>query len=158
MTVETTAQHEALVESLMDPLRWPEGGAGRQRIDTHISTVILAGEVAYKLKKPLDLGFLDFFSIEARQSACEAELRLNHRLAPQIYQAVCAVTGSIERPKIDGDGDVIDWAVRMRRFDPAAILSNLVDRLDAGLIGALAEQVARFHQDAARCDPAEARW
>jgi len=153
VTVETTAQHEALVESLMDPLRWPEGGAGRQRIDTHISTVILAGEVAYKLKKPLDLGFLDFFSIEARQSACEAELRLNHRLAPQIYQAVCAVTGSIERPKIDGDGDVIDWAVRMRRFDPDAILSKLMHRLDAGLIESLAVLVARFHTETGSCDP-----
>jgi len=53
VTVETMAQHEALVESLMDPVRWPEGGADRHRIDTHISTVILAGEIAYKLKKPL---------------------------------------------------------------------------------------------------------
>jgi len=156
VTVETTAQHEMLVRSLMDPAHWPEGGGDRQRIDTHISTVVLAGDVAYKLKKPLDLGFLDFFTIDARHRACVEELRLNSRLAPQIYQAVSAITGSIERPQIDGDGVPIDWAVRMRRFDPAAILSNLVDRLDAGLIGALAEQVARFHQDAARCDPAEA--
>ena len=150
MTVETTAQHEALIQSLMDPVRWPEGGANRQRIDTHISTVILAGDVAYKLKKPLDLGFLDFFSIEARQRACNEELRLNSRLAPQIYQAVCAVTGSIERPRIDGDGEIVDWAVRMRRFDPDAILSKLMHRLDAKLIDSLAERVARFHADTAR--------
>lgn len=156
VTVETTAQHEMLVQSLMDPARWPEGGADRQRIDTHISTVILAGDVAYKLKKPLDLGFLDFSTVDARQRACSDELRLNSRLAPQVYQAVCAVTGSIGRPQIDGDGEVIDWAVRMRRFDPDAILSNLMDRLDSDLIGSLAECVAGFHQAAARCDPAEA--
>lgn len=155
MTVETTAQHEALIQSLMDPVCWPEGGGNRKRIDTHISTVILAGDVAYKLKKPLDLGFLDFFSIEARHRACIEELRLNSRLAPHIYQAVCAVTGSIDRPQIDGDGEIVDWTVRMRRFDPDAILSKLMHRLDAKLIDLLAQRVARFHADTAKCDPAE---
>jgi aminoglycoside phosphotransferase family enzyme/predicted kinase len=155
VTVETTAQHEALIQSLMDPVRWPGGGSNRQRIDTHISTVILAGDVAYKLKKPLDLGFLDFYSIEARHRACNEELRLNRRLAPHIYQAVCAVTGSIDRPQIDGDGEIVDWAVRMQRFDPDAILSKLMHRLDAKLIDLLAERVARFHADTAKCDPAE---
>ena len=153
MTVDSTGQHEALVRSLMDPACWPEGGADRRRIDTHISTVVLAGDVAYKLKKPLDLGFLDFFTIEARRRACEEELRLNSRLAPQIYQAVCAVTGSIERPTIDGDGEAIDWAVRMHRFDPDAILSGLMHRLDARLIETLAERVALFHAQTEVCAP-----
>ena len=153
MSVETTAQHEALIQSLMDPARWPDGGKDRQRIDTHISTVLLAGEVAYKLKKPLDLGFLDFATLESRRRACNEELRLNSRLAPQIYQAVCAVTGSIDRPQIDGAGPVIDWAVRMRRFDPEAILSRLTARLNPLLIDSLATQVARFHTLAAVCDP-----
>ena len=151
MTVETTGQHEALIRSLMDPACWPEGGDDRRRIDTHISTVVLAGDVAYKLKKPLDLGFLDFFTIEARRRACEEELRLNSRLAPQIYQAVCAVTGTIERPTIDGDGEAIDWAVRMRRFDPDAILSGLMHRLDTRLIETLAERVALFHAQTRVC-------
>ena len=153
MSVETTAQHEALIQSLMDPARWPDGGSNRQRIDTHISTVLLAGEVAYKLKKPLDLGFLDFATLESRRRACEEELRLNSRLAPQVYQAVCAVTGSIERPQMDGSGPVIDWAVRMRRFDPDAILSRLVAQLNPALINLLATRVARFHALAAACDP-----
>ena len=151
VTVETTTQHEALIQSLMDPNRWPEGGADRRRIDTHISTVILAGDLAYKLKKPLDLGFLDFVSLSARQRACNEELRLNSRLAPQIYQTVCAVTGSIERPQIDGAGEVLDWAVRMRRFDPDAILSKQLERIDAKLIAGLAERVADFHAETAVC-------
>lgn len=155
MGVETMANHEALVRSLMDPSRWPAGGANRQRIDTHISTVILAGEVAYKLKKPLDLGFLDFYTLDARQHACEEELRLNRRLAPHIYQAVCAVTGSIDRPGIDGTGEIIDWAVRMRRFDPDAILSRQMHRLDGRLIESLAVRVARFHSDTESCPPGE---
>ena len=153
MSVETTAQHEALIQSLMDATRWPGGGENRQRIDTHISTVLLAGEVAYKLKKPLDLGFLDFSTLESRRRACNEELRLNRRLAPHIYQAVCAVTGSIDRPRIDGTGPVIDWAVRMRRFDPDAILSAMMARLNTGLIDSLATQVARFHAAADICGP-----
>jgi aminoglycoside phosphotransferase family enzyme/predicted kinase len=139
----------------MDPRRWPQGGAGRRRIDTHISTVVLAGELAYKIKKPLDLGFLNFLSLESREHYCHEELRLNSRHAPQIYQAVCAVTGSIEAPRIDGEGEAIDWAVRMARFDPDAILSNLAERLDPALIERLAVRVAAFHAEAARCPEAE---
>lgn len=154
MAIETPEQHEALVASLMQPVRWPQGGEARRRIDTHISSVVLAGDLAYKLKKPLDLGFLDFLSLQARHRACLEELRLNRRLAPQIYLRVSAVTGSIEAPRIDGDGPVIDWAVCMRRFDPDAILSRLVDRIDGQLIETLATEVARFHQTIARCDPA----
>ena len=155
MSVDTLEQHETLVRSLMDLERWPQGGGDRRRIDTHISTVILAGAVAYKIKKPLDLGFLNFLRLEARLAACHEELRLNRRLAPDIYQAVCAITGSVEAPAIDGDGEVIDYAVRMRRFDPDAILSNLAAGLQPALIEQLAERVARFHLHADRCAECE---
>jgi hypothetical protein len=149
VTIDSLEQHEALVQSLMDQSRWPAGGADRRRIDTHISTVLLAGDVAYKLKKPLDLGFLDFMSLDSRHAACLEELRLNRRLAPDIYQAVCAITGSVEAPDIDGAGPVIDWAVRMQRFDPDAILSNRTEGLSSGLIERLALRIAEFHARAA---------
>jgi aminoglycoside phosphotransferase family enzyme/predicted kinase len=149
--IQTADQHEALIQSLMDNNRWPDGGGERRRIDTHISTVVLAGAHAYKLKKPLDLGFLDFLSLESRHQACLEELRINRRLAPEIYQAVCAVTGSVDAPAMDGPGPVIDWAVRMQRFDPDAILSNLSAQLQPGLIDALAQRVAAFHAAAAVC-------
>ena len=151
MAIETAEQHEALIRSLMDPGRWPEGGGERRRIDTHISSVVLAGDLAYKIKKPLDLGFLDFLSLESRHRACEEELRLNRRLAPQIYLAVCAITGTIESPSVDGPGPAIDWAVCMRRFDPDAILSNLAAQLTEELIDDLARRVAGFHASAAVC-------
>jgi aminoglycoside phosphotransferase family enzyme/predicted kinase len=146
MTVDTVEQHERLIRAMLDSARWPQGGAGRHRVDTHISTVVLAGPLAYKIKKPLDLGFLDFVTLASREQACREELRLNRRLAPQVYLGVCAITGTPERPEIDGAGEVIDWAVKMQRFDPHAVLSEHPERLDQELIADLAARVADFHR------------
>lgn len=148
MVVESLQDHEALARALMASDQWTQGGRKRRRIDTHISTVILAGDVAIKFKKPLNLGFLDFVSLEARHETCKQELRLNQRLAPQIYQAVVPITGSLSAPEINGRGPIIDWAVQMKRFDPDALLSNPEQALEEALILELAETVARFHRDA----------
>jgi aminoglycoside phosphotransferase family enzyme/predicted kinase len=146
MTVDTVEQHERLIQAMLDTARWPQGGAERHRVDTHISTVLLAGSLAYKIKKPLDLGFLDFVTLASREQACREELRLNRRLAPQIYLGVCAITGTPERPEIDGGGELIDWAVMMQRFDPHAVLSEHPEWLDQELIADLAVRVADFHR------------
>lgn len=138
------------MRSLLDDARWPAGGSNRQRVDTHISSVVLAGDHAYKIKKPVDLGFLNFCTLDDRRSACEEELRLNRRLAPDLYQAVCAVTGSIQSPSFDGAGEVIDWAVRMRRFDPEAVLSNPRIPITPALVDRLAGRVGEFHLAADR--------
>lgn len=148
MSIDNLADHEALAEALMDPRRWPEGGADRERIDTHISTVILAGQQAIKFKKPVNLGFLDFVDLDARRRYCNEELRLNRRLAPDVYLEVIPITGSTQAPKPGGDGTPIDWAVLMRRFDPRALLSNPLQPLSAHLVDELATQIARFHQHA----------
>lgn len=150
MSVDNLQQHEALIAALMDPRNWPDTpDLQLQRIDTHISSVVLAGAFAYKIKKPIDLGFLDFLTLQSRQRWCREELRLNSRTAGDIYLAVCPVTGSIEAPRIDGDGEVIDWAVKMRRFDPHALLANHSDSLDAELATQLAEHIGHFHMAAA---------
>jgi aminoglycoside phosphotransferase family enzyme/predicted kinase len=138
------------VRSLLTESRWPSGGGDRQRVDTHISSVVLAGEHAYKVKKPVDLGFLNFSTLDDRRCACEEELRLNRRLAPDLYQAVCAVTGSIDSPSFDGPGEAIDWAVRMRRFDPEAVLSNPRIPITPSLVDRLASRVGAFHLAADR--------
>lgn len=148
MSIDNLADHEALAEALMDPNRWPEGGSDRERIDTHISTVILAGQQAIKFKKPIDLGFLNFVDLDARRRFCNEELRLNRRLAPDIYLAVIPISGSLAAPKPGGDGPPIDWAVQMRRFDPRALLSDPLQPLSTDLIDELAAQIARFHQHA----------
>ena len=102
--------------------------------ETHISWVILCGEYAYKLKKPLDLGFLDFSTLEQRKHYCEEELRLNRRFSPELYLQVIAVTAGPEGPVMGGDGVPIDYAVKMRRFDESQLLDNIAarDGLDAG--------------------------
>jgi len=123
-------------------------------LETHISWVLLAGEHAYKLKKPVRLPFVDYGSVEARHRFCEEELRLNRRLAPSLYLGVSRITGSPQEPELDGDGPVIDHAVRMRRFPPGALFA---ERLAAGTLGApeidaLAALLAQFHHGAPRAD------
>jgi aminoglycoside phosphotransferase family enzyme/gluconate kinase len=145
VSIDNLADHEALVESLMDPDRWPAGGAERRRIDTHISTVVLAGDKAYKIKKPIDLGFLDFLSLQARHHCCREELRLNSRLAPQIYLDVIPIAGTIGHPVPEGSGEPIDWAVKMQRFDPDALLANPAQPLTPQMISDLAVRIAAFH-------------
>lgn len=112
----TAAEHDSLVERLRRPGVWPGVAGAVRRIDTHISTVLLAGDYAYKLKKPVDYGFLDFSTREKRRYFCEEELRLNRRLAPTTYIGVVPVTGSIDDPRPGGDGPALDWMVKMHRF------------------------------------------
>ena len=141
------ARWRRMVEALAAGLQLELGPV--TRIDTHISVVLLAGERAYKLKKPVDLGFVDFTTLRRRRHFCFEELRLNRRLAPQLYLAVVPVTGSMTAPCFGGTGRVIDYAVLMRRFPDGTLLA---DRLAAGQLGAdqldaLAECIAAFHRD-----------
>lgn len=117
-------------------------------IETHISWVLLDGEHAWKLKKPVRLGFLDFGSAEVREHFCREELRLNRRLAPDLYLDVVAIRGSREQPRIDGEGAPIDHAVLMREFPPGALLSERLaaGRLQGADLDRLAERIATFHE------------
>lgn len=119
---------------------------------THISLVFLAGPYAYKLKKPLNLGFLDFSSLEKRRHFCLEEVRLNRRLAPKVYVDVVAVTDEGGRLKVGGDGEPVEWAVRMVRLPPACALSQRLEQgsVDERLFARLGQRVARFHADGAR--------
>jgi aminoglycoside phosphotransferase family enzyme/predicted kinase len=116
-------------------------------VETHISSVLLAGPAAYKLKKPVSLGFLDFTTLAARKQYCELELALNRRTAPQLYLDVLPVTGSLAAPKLGGTGEVLDYAVKMRRFEAEDSFDRLLARgaLDASTVDALADRVAAFH-------------
>ena len=124
--------------------------------ETHISWVFLAGEFAYKLKKPVDLGFVDFTTLERRHLFCEEELRLNRRLAPDLYLDVVPITGTAESPRIGGQGTAIEYCVRMRRFPDDRLLSRLVaaGELLPRHIDALARQVAEFHARIPVAEPA----
>lgn len=118
-------------------------------LETHISWVLLSGDFAYKIKKPLTLGFLDFGTLGKRHQACEDEVRLNRRLAPDIYLGVSTVTGPADSPCLEGAGETIEYAVKMRRFDPEATFDRLQaeGRLEAVQVEAVATRLARFHRD-----------
>ena len=138
-----------LVAGLRRPEAYPPGLIDAEgtieHLETHISHVFLAGDRAYKLKKPVNLGFLDFSTAERRLEFCREELRLNHRLAPELYLGLVAVTGSPDRPRLGGDGPVLEYLVEMRRFDQRDRLDHRV--LTPALIDRLAARLAAFHDD-----------
>ena len=105
-----------LIEGLSVPSAYPEPAESVEVHQTHISIVFLAGALAYKIKKPVDLGFLDYTTLERRRHFCEEEVRLNRRLAPSVYLGVVPVTRVGDRLRVEGDGSVVEWAVKMERL------------------------------------------
>jgi uncharacterized protein len=144
-----------LIEALQRPERYPHLVDRVQVIETHISWILLAGEYAYKVKKPVDLGFVDFSTLELRRHYCFEELRLNSRLAPAIYLDVVAIRGAPERPVFAGSGPILEYAVRMRRFPDEALASRMLaaGTLEARHVSALAGHVAGFHESAPVAEP-----
>ncbi|MBX9635555.1 MAG: AAA family ATPase, partial [Magnetospirillum sp.] len=125
------------------------GGKRPRRIDTHISTIFLAGDDVWKLKKAVRLPFLDFTTLEARRRACAAELEINRRAAPQLYLGLVPVTcGNDGTLALGGDGEPVEWLVHMRRFNQRTLFSRLVadGRVDRHRINALTEAVWDFHR------------
>jgi len=125
-------------------------------IETHISWVLLTGDWAYKVKKPVDLGFVDFSTLKLRQHYCEEELQLNRRLAPAIYDSVVAIRGTPDAPRIGAAGPVLEYAVRMRQFPQNALAERMLRRRAFGAqqIDHLARTVAEFHARAPAATPA----
>lgn len=140
-----------LIAALAEPARYPHAVARVERLETHISWVLLAGEYAYKIKKPVNLGFLDFSTLEARRRCCEEELRLNRRTAPGLYLEVVPITGAAADPTLGGDAPAIEYAVKMRRFDQAGLLDRVAKRgeLTPALVEAIAHGIAGFHAQVA---------
>ncbi|EAR59858.1 AAA family ATPase [Neptuniibacter caesariensis] len=137
-----------LIDSLQQPDFYPHPVDKIEVIETHISWLILTGEYAYKIKKPVDFGFLDFTTLEKRQHFCEEELRLNQRLAPDIYLEVITIGGSPEAPVFNATSeDAIEFAVKMTQFDHQQRLDLLLNnkRFEASWIDTLAEKIAEFH-------------
>src|SRR5512144_3180845 len=112
---------------------YPHPTADRiQLLQTHVSYILLTGTYAYKVKKPVDLGFLDFSTLERRRHFCEEEVRLNRRLAPQVYLGVVPVARSPQGLRFEGTGEVVDWAVKMQRLPEDATLREGVLRGQVG--------------------------
>ena len=150
----------ALIAGLSRPAAYPHPADPVEVVQTHISVVFLAGERAYKVKKPVDLGFLDFTTLAKRRAVCDAEVRLNRRLAPGVYLGVEPVTrfedGGL---RLGGDGEPVEWAVAMVRLPAGRTFEALLGRgeLDAGLLAEVARRLAAFHARAA-AGPEVDRW
>ncbi|MEP7262738.1 MAG: AAA family ATPase, partial [Usitatibacter sp.] len=137
---------------LHDCACYPHPAGTVQMIETHISWVLLAGDFAYKVKKPVSLPFLDFSTLEARRRACEEEVRLNRRTAPQLYLGVVPIGGALAAPRVAEGRQVFEYAVKMLRFPQEALYSERAKRgiLDDADIDALAEAVVALHRQAPR--------
>jgi aminoglycoside phosphotransferase family enzyme len=136
----------AVIAFLADPVS--HGGVAVARIDTHASVVFLVRDHAYKLKRAIRFSYLDYSTPELREQACRAELTLNRRTAPELYEEVCPIRRAADgRLTLGGSGTAIDWVVVMRRFDQDTLFDRMAvrGRLSRALMFDLAEQIARFH-------------
>jgi uncharacterized protein len=146
---DAESRQRRLVAALRDPRRYPHPASRVEPLETHISHVLLAGDFAYKIKKPVSLGFLDFGDLDSRRHYCEVELRLNRRTAPVLYLEVIPIGGSEDEPVLNGEAPAIEYALKMRRFPQDALLSKLLERgeLTNEHVDALAAKIAKFHSE-----------
>jgi len=145
--VPRPTESDRVLAALREPACYPHASGPVELIETHISRVFLAGEYAYKIKKPVNLGFLDFGTLEKRRFYCEEELRLNRRTAPELYLGVVPIADSPEGPRVDRTGKAIEYALKMRRFPQDALADGMARRGELGApeADAIAAALAAFH-------------
>lgn len=141
-------------DSLRDPGTYAHEIQNVEFKETHISWVALTGEWAYKIKKPVRFNFVDFSTLDLRLAACREELRLNRRTAPQLYHSVVTLNQTADGPRFEGEGPVLEYAVRMRQFAQEDLLDHRLQmsRLSPDLIECLGRQIATLHDAAAVAD------
>ncbi len=146
------------IANMLKPEVYDHPAKNIELIETHISWVILTGDFAYKIKKPVDFGFLDFSTLEKRHTCCLQELYLNRRLAPALYLDVVAITGTQSEPLISGVGKAFEYAVKMTQFPQSAQLDHMLTagKLNTEHIDSIAHMVAEFHQTTDIADDSQA--
>lgn len=139
-----------LIEGLSQATAYPYPVDQVEVLQTHISVVFLAGPFVYKIKKPVNLGFLDFSTLAKRRHYCTEEVRLNRRLAAEVYCGVVPVNQSGNQISFEGAGEVIEWAVKMQRLPADATLLQRVQRgeVNDSIVETIASRVAAFHAQA----------
>jgi aminoglycoside phosphotransferase family enzyme len=138
-----------LVEAMLNPQTYPEETSIIDLIQTHISFVFLTEKYVYKVKKPVNFGFLDFSTLDKRRLYCEKELHLNRRLCPDIYLEVVTINKS-KTLKINGAGETVEYALKMKRLPQECIMTQLLreDKVGKKAIDKIAVIVAKFHSEA----------
>src|SRR3989344_3023106 len=146
-----TDQIALILSYLEKPEAYPHKITSITKIITAVSVVFLTGDVAYKFNKPLNLGFLDFSTLEKRKDQCEKEIRINSLISPELYLGLSTInqdkSGKIT---IDGKGKIIEYAVKMKQMDPESTMNNLLrdKKVTTENILQLAKQIHKFHQKA----------
>lgn len=150
---------QTLLTALQNPALYDHPVTGFTLMETHISWVLLTGDFVYKIKKPVNFGFLDYSTLKQRAHFCAEELRLNRRLAPGLYLDVIAIRGSEDAPRLDGDGPIIEYMVKTRQFRQQDLLGNMqrAGELAPTHIDSLAATLAAFHGQIERA-PLESAW
>ncbi len=138
------------VEYLKRPEAYPHKPTSVEFRQTHISWIFLAGDLVYKVKKPVDFGFLDFTTVEKRKFFCEKEVELNRRLCPNIYLGVVPVVRTSKGYAVEEEGEVVDWAVKMRRLPEEGMMSRLIKigALGTPHIDLLVKKLVPFYREA----------
>ncbi|MBI2872503.1 MAG: AAA family ATPase [Chloroflexi bacterium] len=138
-----------MVQALLRPEAYPERPASVELVETHISFIFLTGQYVYKVKKPVNFGFLDFTTLEKRKHFCDQEVALNRRLSPDVYLGVVEVRKDDGRYAVDGPGQTAEYAVKMRQLPRERSLQAMLARGEVGSeqVRRVAEKIARFHQE-----------
>lgn len=146
----TSNQLPDFIQALQQPGAYPHPAAGVKLVQTHISYVLLAGDFVYKIKKPVNFGFLDFTSLDQRQHFCAEELRLNRRLCPSLYLEVLPITRDGDAIRLNGPGTAIEYCVKMARMPEERMMANLIKRgeLTAAMVDGIVDLLVPFYQQA----------
>lgn len=144
----------SLKKALLNPAIYPDHPGLIRLAETHISLVFLTGSYAYKVKKPVDFGFLDFTSIEKRKYYCEQEVALNRRLAPTLYLGVVRITEEDNKISVDGKGGVVEYAVKMKQIPEELLMNRLLEKKEVTfrMMEAISEKLVRFYFTAETSD------
>ena len=145
----------ALIQQMLVPEFYPHPVTiPIQLMQTHASAVLLTGEFAYKLKKPVNFGFLDYSTVEKRQHFCNEEIRLNQRGAKELYLEVVAISHQDDKYCLGSDGEIVDYAVKMVQFPQESLLSNMFEsgQITTTDVEEIGRVVARFHADAQKSE------
>ncbi len=137
----------SLQKALLNPDIYPDHPQAVKFIETHISLLFLTGNNVYKVKKPVDFGFLDFTTLGKRKFFCEQEVKLNRRLSPTIYLGVVAITKEGNRIILDGKGELVEYAVKMRQIPEEFLMDKLLEKKQVSprMIEAVSEKLVKFY-------------
>ena len=139
-----------VIQALLDPKAYPETPQAVKLVQTQMSFVFLTDKHVYKVKKPVNLGYLDYTTLDKRQFYCQQEIKLNRRLCPDVYLGVLPITRDNNAITIDGNGKVVEYLVKMLRLPEEAMMDRLLiqNRVSAEMAGGVARKLAEFHRKA----------